>query len=328
MICEFALEPALVATWHDRKQFLFFDEKFGIATRRFNSAYPKSWIKLVWAAFEAGPARHGDLAYKRMTEIVQHLKQYAVRRPSTFPEIHDWLQRAEHEHGQRPFRAIIALGNPRNQPFVITAETLIQQGHELWVVPEIETTPRTAQQIASAVSSLTRLCRQLVIIDPYFEPSQPRFAQPLKAVLASCHDNIGGMGCLQVELHTCIDRRFKSWEKGEDRNPAEEAKAFADLSRQCQAGLPRLLPSGMTLKVVVWKQRPKGEKLHNRYLLTDLFSVMFGTGVDQADDPADQETDDITPLTESQHQTRRNQYTGVSPAFDLVGVPLIINGIG
>jgi len=328
MICEFALEPALVATWHDRKQFLFFDEKFGIATRRFNSAYPKLWKKLVWTAFEAGPARHGDLACQRMTEIIQYLWQNAVRRPSTFPEIYDWLQRAEHEHGQRPFRAIIALDNPRNQPFVITAERLIQQGHELWVVPEIETTPRTAQQIANAVSSLTRLCRQLVIIDPYFDPSKARFTQTLCAVLGTCCDNISGIGLVQVELHTCIDRFFRSWEKGEKRNLAEESKAFADLSMKCQARLPHLLPSGMTLKVVVWKQQPKGEKLHNRYLLTDLFSVMFGTGVDQADDPAGQETDDITVLSEPQHHTRRNQYTGASPAFDLVGAPLIINGVG
>jgi len=328
MIYEFALEPALVATWHDRKQFLFFDDKFGIATRRFNSTYPESWQESVWSIFLRKPEAEKDSARKRMEVLVQYLWRNAVRRPSTFPEIHDWLQRAEREHSKRPFRAIIALNNPRNQTFVITAERLIEQGHNLWTIPATQTTRRTAQQIAKTLSPLTRLCRQLILIDPYFDPTKPRFYKPLSAVLATCRENFGGLESLQVELHTCIDRFFKSWERGKSRNPTEEVKVFSNLGLECRNRLPYQVPKGLKVKFVVWKQRPNGEKLHNRYLLTDLFSVMFGTGVDQADDPAGQETDDITALSESQHHTRRNQYTGASPAFDLVGTPLVINGVG
>ena len=34
MFYEFALDPSLVATWHDRKKFFFFDEKFNLRQRR------------------------------------------------------------------------------------------------------------------------------------------------------------------------------------------------------------------------------------------------------------------------------------------------------
>ena len=42
MIYEFALEPELVARWHDRNEYLFFDEKFGLRARRVVAAYPRN----------------------------------------------------------------------------------------------------------------------------------------------------------------------------------------------------------------------------------------------------------------------------------------------
>ena len=71
MIYEFALEPALVARWHDRKKYSFFDEKFGIRFRRVISGYPKNWKKLVWQAFSETPAADDQNAQMRMTELIQ-----------------------------------------------------------------------------------------------------------------------------------------------------------------------------------------------------------------------------------------------------------------
>ena len=78
MIYEFALEPDLVARWHDRKEYLFFDEKFGLRTRRIVSAYPKKWKKMVWEIFEAGPAADDQNEKMRMTELIKFLWQNAV----------------------------------------------------------------------------------------------------------------------------------------------------------------------------------------------------------------------------------------------------------
>ena len=42
MVYEFAIEPKLVASWADRENFLFFDEKFSIKAGRIYSGIPKS----------------------------------------------------------------------------------------------------------------------------------------------------------------------------------------------------------------------------------------------------------------------------------------------
>ena len=275
MIYEFALEPELVARWHDRKEHLFFDEKFGIRPRRIVSAYPKNWKKLVWAAFRRGLSSDDQNAQMRMTELIQHLWQNCVRRPSTFSETTIWLERAEKEHAERPFRAIVATTNPREQQFVIKADRLIENGHSLWNIPDTPSTPRTAEQIAQALSAGIMLCRHAILVDPYFDPNKLRFRKTLKSILATCEKNVCGLERLAIELHTSIDRFFQGWDQGVSRNPAEEKRVYEKFVTDCKNKLPALMDPGINLKVVIWKQKSNGEKLHNRYLLTNTFGFMF-----------------------------------------------------
>jgi hypothetical protein len=74
----------------------------------------------------------------------------------------------------------------------------------------------------------------------------------------------------------------------------------------------------------MWKQRSDGEKLHNRYLLTNLYGVLFGTGSDESDNRDSEESDDIVLLEEGQYFMRYKQYTGTPPAFGRVGDPIPI----
>jgi len=326
MIYEFALEPDLVARWHDRKEYLFFDEKFGLRSRRIVSTYPKNWKKLVWEKFEASPAADDQNAKMRMTELIQFLWQNAVKRPSSFPEITVWLERAEAEHAERPFHAIIATDNPRNQPFVIHAKGLIEKGHEKWQVPDHFPTLRSSKEIAEVISPLMRLCRRAILIDPYFNPNQIRFRDTLEAILFSCSKNIFGMTNVDVELHTSIDRFFEPWECGENRSSDQEHRVCRNLISDIQKRVAELVPEGIQLKVVIWKQNEGGEKLHNRYFLTDMFGVMFGTGSDASGNPDAEETDDIVILEGGQYHTRYQQYAGSNPPFEKVGEPFFLNG--
>ena len=324
MIYEFALEPELVARWHDRNEYLFFDEKFGLRARRVVAAYPRNWKRLVWEAFGKSPAAGDQNAQMRMTELIQHLSQNSVRRPGTFPEIPSWLARAEAEHLERPFHAIIATINPRGRSFVITKRELVETGHELWSIPDRYPTPRNAEEMANAVSPLMRLCRHAVIIEPYFDPGKQRFRRTLAAILASCGKNVFGLETIQVELHTSIDRFFEDWERGEFRDVDEETKIYQNYVFECQSRLPLLIPKGVEFKVIVWKQKFDGEKLHNRYLLTNIYGVIFGTGSDESENPGSKESDDIVLLEEGQYLMRYKQFTGTPPAFDRVGEPIPI----
>jgi len=103
MIGEFALEPELVATWHDRKEYLFFEEKFGLKTGRIISAYPRKWRNLVWRAFKIGPHANNQNAEMRLNALLTDLSQTIVKRRNTFEEIPcGWNGRTEHAQSSFP----------------------------------------------------------------------------------------------------------------------------------------------------------------------------------------------------------------------------------
>lgn len=326
MIGEFALEPELVATWHDRKEYLFFEEKFGLRTGRVISAYPKKWQNLVWRAFKSGPHANNENAEMRLNALLTDLTQSIVKRRNTFEEIPVWLERAEAEHAQRPFHALVAKENPRNNEKVIPVMKLINEGHCCWDVADMPPTARNAHELAAAVAPILRTCRQIVFIDPYFDPQKPRFMEPMAAFLREiwacgyCEDNP------RVEIHTSIDRLFKDYERGASRNPDEEEKACSNLVHYMNEFLPRIIPSGKELHVTIWKQCERGQKLHNRYILTELCGVAFGIGLDQSEDQSTAETDDLSLMNSKQYSDRWNEYLGNPAAFDRVAPQFTITG--
>ncbi len=82
----------------------------------------------------------------------------------------------------------------------------------------------------------------------------------------------------------------------------------------CSLRLPNIIPHGMCVRLVRWRQKDGGEKLHNRYILTDKGGVSLGVGLD---DGTPGETDEIKLLDEETYKFRWKQYTS-EPAFDLV----------
>lgn len=318
MICEFALEPELVATWHDRNEFLFFDEKFGIRTRRIISAYPHKWRRMVMAAFRQGPCADNQNAELRMSALLDDLCQNIVNRKSTFQEINVWLERTEREHNDRPFHAIVAKDNPRTNSHVIVKSELIQNGHRFWRTPEIPVIQRNAEALAEAVGPLLRGCQHAIFVDPYFDPNKPQFINPFKRFFIETWDRSHCNENVIVELHTSIDRFFHGWHRGDQRNPDGEENVVINLISDLREKLPRIIPSGKTLSVYLWKECENGEKLHNRYILSEIAGVMFGTGLDQAKAMESLETDDLSILSNVQLDQRWKQFKSTPSAFTSV----------
>ena len=326
MIYEYALEPELVAGWHDRKKFLFFEEKFSCRTKRIVSAFPKRWKRLVWNAFVEGGHGQDQNARKRLEALLASLCENMVKRASSFPEIKNWLERAEAEHAERPFHAIVARQNPRDYDYVITADKLVENGHDKWQVPDNSPVPRTATGVVEAMAPILRVCRQIVFIDPYFDPTKDRFLKPMACFLDVIWNSRYGVGKPRLELHTSIDRYFRKYERGPERDPEKERWECKGLLSRLQAKLPRIIPRGEKMSVFIWKQRERGQKLHNRYILTEVCGVLFGTGLDQSDDPEAMETDDVELLDGSLLDSRWKQYKGSPAAFDSVVKPFELVG--
>jgi len=249
-----------------------------------------------------------------------------VKRRNTFTEIAVWLDRAEKEHSERPFHAIVARRNPRENGHVIAAEIVLSKGHPYWAVPNHPPVIRSAAKLVAAVAPMLRTCRHIVFIDPYFDPTKQRFMKPMAAFLQEIWVNRYGAENPRVEIHTSIDRIFTEHEQGQNRKSDEQRRGCTHLVYEMKRRLAMIIPRGKEVHVTIWRQREHGQKLHNRYILSEFCGIAFGTGLDQNDDSTATETDDLHMMDAAKLETRWKEYLGNHPLFDKVTPSFAITG--
>jgi hypothetical protein len=303
MIYEYALEPELVATWGNLADFRYFVEKFGLGQPRIVSRYPKRWRRLVLEAL----GRVDNVEPARVVELVQRLSERMVRRRGyVWHQERSWSENANAEHERAPFHAILARENPDGHSSVLTAAEL-NDATPLWAVPRGRAIARRAVDMAAAVGAMLRIAKVIVFVDPYFGPDSLRHRRTLEAFLRAVTDGRAVDGPGRLEVQTSAD---------EDRTGTRGV-----FEAECQARLPGCIPAGMRLMVVRLDERPGGERLHNRYILTDVGGVLFGVGLDHGDEG---DTDDVHVLDRAQYEERWRQYAGDAPAFDQPEPPIEI----
>lgn len=303
MIYEYALEPELVATWGNRQDYRYFVEKFGLGQPRLVSRYPRRWARLVWQAFQS----NDDLDRTRMVELLRRLGERTVhRRDYVWDPAGTWSENARAEHARLPFFAILARENPGNDAHILVASAL-SDATPFWAVPRGVTIARRAADMAAAVAAMLRIAGVVVFVDPYFDPGGLRYLRTLEAFLRAIVEGRAVDGPGRVEVHTLAD---------EDRTGTREFFAA-----ECQRRLPGSMPRGVRLRIIRLEERPRGEDLHNRYILTDLGGVQFGAGLDAGDDGA---ADDLHLLDRTQYEQRWHQYASDAPAFDQPEPPIDI----
>lgn len=187
---------------------------------------------------------------------------------------------------------MLSTTNPRNQGFVLQGDD-VRGSNPLWRVPTRDVVSRNANQMASKVAQLLRLSSRIVFIDPHFDSRELRFRRPLLAFVEAAR-RLDGSYPATIEVRS-----------GTDGTPVW----FEGL---CRANLPNWIPAGLDITIAILEEQVGGEKLHNRYILTDLGGVKFGIGLDEGD-PG--QTDDIDLLDEAQYQQRWQQYCSAAPAF-------------
>lgn len=294
MIHEYALEPELVATWHDRVTFRFFVEMFGFGRGRVVSRYPKKWRTLVWEAFGANDS---EIERKRIETLLTQLLAPEVRRQDhVWTAEQDWLANAETEHARRPFHAILARANPRARAEVLLADDVLAGTPPAWNAPQSLVVPRTAAAMAQCVTPMLHSATRVLFIDPHFRASRLRCRNPLAAWLQVIPQGA------TVELHT--------------GNATDNAPNWTYFKGECENSLPAILVPGTQITVRRWKNRPGGEMLHNRYILTDVGGVQFGVGLDEGDPGM---TDDVMLLEANVFNRRFQDFAGPAYAFDIEG---------
>jgi hypothetical protein len=286
MLFEFGVEPNLITTWKD---FRYFVEGFGVPNGRLISRFPLRWKRMV---YDAIPRATGDVERKKIEEGLVGIDNKLMKSGRAYEPAQDWLSNAEGSHAITPFRAVLSTTNPRNQAFILQGDN-VKDSNPLWKVPTRDVVNRDANHMASKVAQLLRLSNRVVFIDPHFDSRELRFRRPLLAFVEAAKRSDGS-------YPTTIELR-----SGTPGTPMW----FEGL---CRANLPNWIPVGIDIAITILEEQAGGEKLHNRYILTDIGGVKFGIGLDEGD-PG--QTDDIDLLDENQYQQRWQQYCSPAPAF-------------
>lgn len=301
MIHPFALEPQLVATWGRREEFRFIHDKFGLGAPRVLLEVPtfSKWKRKVYEA--ATELALSDEDMKRIEELFRLFAEHKHRRAdAVYDGLLDWLDNAEREYARRPFTGILATQNPRNHAAVLLADQL-GAGNAGWVCARGASPSRTPEALALALSTMLTNCRQLHLVDPHFGPENVRHRKVFEALMNVLGDSGVALECIRV--HCSHKSELKFFEQ-------EAAKMAARL------------PTGISIEFTRWRQRPGGERLHNRYVLTDIGGVSLGVGLDAGDAG---ETDDLLLLPRVQYTLRWAQYVEEN-AFDCADRPTTVIG--
>ena len=172
----------------------------------------------------------------------------------------------------------------------------------LWTCEAGVTPCRSPEGLAAALSAMLINCRELHLIDPHFGPENARHRRVLEALMDVLAIHALVPKVIRVHCSAKSDLRFFE---------QEAAKMAARLPNECAVEFARL------------RQRPDGEKLHNRYVLTDLGGVFLGVGLDAGEAG---ESDDLMLLTRAQYERRWSQYVTDDGAFECVDRPSKIIG--
>jgi hypothetical protein len=303
VIHAFALEPDLVATWGRREGFRFIHDKFGLGTPRALLELPafKKWKRAVYlAANDLGLSQEDML---RIQELFRLFSEHKCRRDDAIYDGHmSWLENAEREYVRCEFRAIIATENPRDHPAVIFGDDLGLPKARLWPCDAGATSSRSPEQSTVALSAMLINCRELHLVDPHFGPENARHRRVLEALMDVLATHARAPQVIRVHC---------------------SAKSDLGFFEQESAKMAARLPNGCTVEFARLRQRPGGEKLHNRYVLTDLGGVFLGVGLDAGEAG---ESDDLLLLPRAQYERRWSQYVADDGAFECVDRPSKVIG--
>ena len=164
------------------------------------------------------------------------------------------------------------------------------------------TVNRTAQDMANSGGILLSHCRWVKFIDPYFSQCRPGHKLSMSAFLSIMAKERPVGPPEKIEIHTSGDGAT-----------SDHLKGFYE----------KIVPPGMMVTLHLWRQKIGGQRLHNRYILTDLGGISFQHGLDSGQDG---ETDDINRLDFDQYDSHCKQYDQETTAFDQAAQPIVITG--
>ena len=307
MYQEYAVEPAAIgSSW---ETFRYLIEKFGFQEGRLISRFPAKWERLVIQA--AKTADIGDIAFTRITEklrkekgikIINSGREYA-------PDLGSWIANARAVHVEKPFHAIIAQGNYKEDKIVAPED--LEETHSLMIAPRSRNVPRTSRKLAGVFLPLLLSAYEVDIVDPFFDLQNQKYTNLLSLLLSSMYDSRKNKNRnLSIRIHFRTDG-------GEPREQF--------LLQNAHKWVCGWIPESFELHLYEWREKLGGEDFHARFLLCDCGGLM----VDPGFAAVGQHESAAISLLDYQHvQELRGNFAVGATVYDKVGNAVRIKSNG
>jgi len=298
MLYEYALDPDCLNEWN---KFRYFMDQFGIFHGRLISQFPKKWKRMVHEACHS----FTYIQRQKMTYMLERATKYAI---FSYERHYDgklsWLENAISQHQKKAFHAIIKdnskdnTGSYKEDTDYILAADEITESTNLWKIPREILVERTAEDLSKAVAPLLQISDKIIFIDKYFIPGRNEHQLTLQKFIQASKIN---------------DKNNPSFEYHTDYNLNN---GNIDFDNQCKRYIPSLLPKGTKIEIFRIDDKPGGEGMHARYILTNKGGVKVDWGLDISR-KAGQKTI-ISLLDESLWEKLMVTYQYPSSEFELV----------
>lgn len=256
MLYEYAVEPAAIAA--DWKTCVYLAEKFGFDRGRLLSLFPKKWLPMAIESASHLPVMEKARVVEKLTKLK---RESSIRSGRTYDHmIGTWLDNALAQQTSAPFHAIIASLNPTSHPRVLIAGEL-DEANPLVGVPHDAAIVRDAHALVAAMKLLLRSAETVLFVDAYYDPFNAKYQDTLRGCLRAVQEGNPTAVC---EIHHLDNHKC----------PPIDA-----IEREAKAKFRGIIPDGMTVSIVRWREKPGGEDFHARYVLTDKGGIGIDAGL-------------------------------------------------
>ncbi|MCX5880290.1 MAG: hypothetical protein NTU74_00230 [Deltaproteobacteria bacterium] len=299
MIYEYAVDPSFF-TNEDKACFII--ESFGRDKGRLVSEIKKDhWANVVRDTIRI--SNNAPIARHRLKEALIILgKKKALYCRQKLVENGDWRSQTDNMHKSWPYRGILVEQYSGSENHILVRDiTLFDK--ENWAAPPSIVVEREAEKMVTAVSSLLENAREVMLVDRNFklenQQGSPvsKYKNVLICFLKYLENKKYGPPVGKLTYHL-----------GQNGVTEITKSVISHLEDQCNRHLRIMIPQNIRLEIAVWPWN----KLHDRFLLTEIGGIDFGIGLDE-DAGTNEKTVRLKRLSDADHAQEWSKFKQKQP---------------
>lgn len=254
--------------------------------------HKSGWSRDIAKRIEEIPSHKIKTNVMKLLEVLKDRKRL-VRHPRAANDPADdmqWVELAREAHGRAPLDAIVLTPNLRAR-CGIDDEVLVGLGDVLDSAPWLNrrrsaTIKQREADYRSLLPKILRHAKRLWLIDPYFRPDRRQWTDTIEICASLMGQRGGELLRGIIEIHTGDPGK-----RNTPLSPKDEMTAWDQWKKNHFApNYPH------TLSVSMWAKFDDGERVHDRFLITDQVGISIAGGLDCITPPAGIPSDTVWTL--------------------------------